>query len=439
MNKEQRQIFEQCSKRYSKESYNMPAKSRKNVISFRVREVDEDHFLVESYSMKLTDELAFFTDSKVNYYIRYNSYIKRKQNFLGYINRKCYDFDYLYQPNNVEELNAFLATHYFTHGAPKNIEDINKLNELARDYIEGYNLSIYNDLDRNEGYRDVDNRLARARSLLRKGVTHIECVNVAQANFTVGYESNKNKPVAIFDIGINSSVTKNRRYAENKLNQVDGNGVVIISHYDYDHVNGYRYLSDETPNRVWILPQRRLSPTPAERNLLSLLKPSNCIFLKDVDYSRTSFDPALHILKIGNISIYQGNAKKTDSDQSTDENARSLICLLQRNKSILLPGDCLYEEFPTDFNVDYLVVPHHCCYYNKPIKHIDLPRLRELIIFAGPHRGYKHPDISHLNRLNQSGCQVVYLMNHGNYYFDHKNELAYPTIAVTSQSHIIAL
>ena len=418
----------------------MATNSKKNVISFRVREFDADHFVVESYSMKLTDELAFYTDAKVNYYMRYNSYVKRKQDFQEYIQKKSCDYDYMYQYyNSIEDLNTFLSMHYFMHGNPENLEEINKLNMLAHEYIGRYNSTIYNSIDTYNDSNDIYAKVSRAQSFFKKNITHIECVNVAQANFSIGYDEDKERPLGVFDIGIKSSPSGNRGCAERKLRQIDEKGIVVISHYDYDHINGYRYLSDSALNRIWILPQKRLSPTPTERNLLSLLKPHNCIFLQDIDYSLTGFNGDSHILQIGNISIYRGNAKKIDSDQSTDENARSLICVVEGNRSILLPGDCLYEEFPTDFKVDYLVVPHHSCYYNKPIKHIDLPRLRELIIFAGPHRGYKHPDISHLNRLNQSGCQVVYLMNHRNYYFDHKNEIVSPAIAVTPQSHIITL
>lgn len=418
----------------------MTIKTKKNVISLRVRDFDNDHFVVESYSMKLVDELAFYKNSRINYYIRYNSYIKCKQNFLEYIIRKYYDFDYVYQyNNNIEDLNAFLATHYFTHGVPENLEDINILNTLARDYIERHNLSIYNSLDIKDDYGDVDSRLAKAQSLLQKEITRVECVNVAQANFTVGYESGENKPVAVFDIGINSSVTKSRRYAEQKLKQVDGNGIVVISHYDYDHINGYRYLGNDAPDRIWILPQRRLSPTPAERNLLSLLNPRNCIFLKDVDYSQTPFDAALHVLKIGNISIYQGNAKKIDSDQSTNENARSLICLIKKELSFLLPADCLYEEFPTRFNADYMVVPHHGCAYNKPIININSRKLKALIIFAGPHCGYKHPNLTHIQKLTSLRCDEIYLMNHQRYYFNGSTQVLAPGIVVTSPSFEINL
>lgn len=418
----------------------MNKESTQNVISYRVREFDEYNFWVESYSMKVTDEIDSYVHSNPDYHIRYNSYIKNKQQFLNYIRTKSSYFGYSYEPKqNIDEINAFLATHYFMRGAPNNIEAINRLNELAWEYIEKHNNAIIGLMDPNNHSSSIDGQLHKAYLYLGTGITRIECINVGQANFSVGYDDVNNIPRVIFDIGIKSSVNNNRAYAKGKLKGLGREGIVIISHYDYDHINGYRYLSKDAADRIWILPAKRLSPTPAERNLLSLLKPANCIFLKDIDYANTPFDPASHILTIGNLSIYQGNAKKIDSCQSTSENARCLMCVVKNKKTILLPADCLYEEFPTSFNVDYLVVPHHSCYYDKPIKNMLLPALKELIIFAGPHSGYEHPDISHLNRLNQGGCQVIYLMNHGHYYFNNKNQIPTQAITLVSPSHNVTL
>lgn len=430
----------------------MKKDTSENVVSYRVREFDDQHYVVETYTMQLIDELSFYTEANPNYYIRYNSSLKGKHQFQKYIYQKCQaigyenNIDYSNKDkDDIEEFNTFLAAHYFTQGISGDyIREINTLNELARQYIVTYNNSVRN--FNNTTNVNIDKQLSRARSFLRNNITHVECMNVGQANFSIGYDSVENNPCAIFDIGIKSSsyAMRNRAYAKNKLQQIDGNGIVVISHYDFDHINGYRYINSESTDRIWILPEKRLSPTPTERNLLSILKPHNCIFLKDVDYSKMPFNPSRHILTIGNIEIYQGNAKKIDPFQSTNENARCLICLVKKEKSILLPADCLYEEFPTCFKADYIAVPHHCCFYDRPIKNINTSLLKELIVFAGPNNKYQHPDNSHIARLNPlfNQCapyRTIYLMNNNSYYFDFKTKIINPPIATNRPSYTVTL
>lgn len=418
--------------------YNMNKELKENVISYRVREFDGQNYIVESYTMQLQDERLSYTELNSDYYIRYNSYLKKKQQFQNYISNKCRVNGYTYEKkDDIEELNAFLATHYFMQKVSDIYsEDIAYLNRLSSQYMENYNALV-----RNSTGINIEKQLSKARLFLRNKIAKIECINVGQANFSIGYDKN-NQPSAVFDIGIKSSkhAVKNRNYAKEKLGQIDGNGVVIISHYDFDHINGYRYINSAAADRIWILPQKRLSPSPAERNLLNISNPDNCIFLQDIDYSKTPFNPSDHILTIGNIEIYQGNAKKIDSLQSTNENARCLMCLVKKEKSILFPADCLYEEFPTNFKVDYLVVPHHCCFYDKPIKSIDFSQLKEMIIFAGPNNGYKHPDISHINELYASYKNIKCLMNHTGYCFDKKSNICCPSyIKLTTPSYKVTL
>ena len=159
-----------------------------------------------------------------------------------------------------------------------------------------------------------------------------------------------------------------------------------------------------------------------------------------MDYDATPFDPEKHIQKIRNISVYQGNAIKKDTNQSTDENARCLMCLVENNESMLLPGDCLYQEFPREFQVQYLAVPHHCCDYPNDIRNLTLSALKELVIFARPHRRYRHPNRTQLDRLLAvSQPQVIYLMKFDHFYFDGKREINTPPITITGEYHRISL
>lgn len=426
-----------------------------DIVSYRVREFDKNQFVVESYSMQIRNEIASYDDlffrekQKYDYPIRYHSFLNTKEKFrrsilikshaLGYFE----DFDENFTLEwDSDKWNEFLATHYFWCNVSKNEQyhqELLHLNALASQFNNTYN---YPDLEQSKNDSNIKERLSKSNYFLRDKIQTLECINVGQANFTIGYTQGSEKPKAIFDIGVRSPTSKNRIYAQNKLKQINDESVIVISHYDFDHINGYRYLSPKVVDRIWILPDKRPFPSPAERNFLNFLKYESCVFLKNIDYAKTPFNPLNHVLTIGNLRIYQGNAQKTDLYQSTDENARSLMCLVKNRKSILLPADCLYQEFPCEFDVDYMLVPHHACHYDSNISNIKISALKKIIIFAGPHKGYKHPNLSHIRRLIGSKnmpTETIYLMNHNQYCFDGARELNPCPYIIKSPSYKIQL
>ena len=362
---------------------------RCKVVSYRVRELNNDQYVVEAYTMRLEDEISFYEMRYTAYYIRYDSYVTGKDHFQAYIRRKCddnwYDFGFI---SDEEPFNFFLATHYFPQRTLDRRDNrLERLNEYAQEFMEAYNESLDN---QDEGR--MEELLVKAKHYLHKGIDYIDCINVGQANFSIGYSRGDgltpDRACAVFDIGIKNG-NAGRAYPKKQLEKLDGRGIVVISHYDSDHINGQQYITaGEILDRIWILPERRCSPTPTERNLLVKLKSENCIFLKDIDYAKTPFNPGRHVLEIGNLKIYRGNAQKADAYQSTNKNARCLMCLIKKESSVLLPADCLYEEFPTSFQVDYMVIPHHCCFYDQTIKNVCISQLRRMIVFAGPNKGY---------------------------------------------------
>ena len=419
-----------------------------NVISYRVRDYDAEHYVVESYSMALEDEINSYAvqETAPNYYIRTHTYLRRRSTFENQIRRLCAIFRYppdfatdLRYEYPIDTFNAFLATHYFSlapSAVPQN--RLEHLNRLAYAYIDNHNRRVMRLMmegqDNSAGY---DRLWKKANTYLSKGIDRIECLNVGQANCSLGYHAADARPLAVFDLGVRSTGAS-RPYAENKLSQVDGKGIVVISHYDSDHIDGCRYLPKTAVNRIWILPFERKNHTPHERFLMNFVKRENCIFLNDVEYQYTPYNSALHSHTVGNVTVYQGNARKIDSCQSTHENARSLLCVVRKEKSILLPGDCLYEEFPKGFDVDYLMVPHHSCYYDKTITNIDLSKLEKIIVCAGPHKGHHHPNLTHIARL-QPPCQAVYLMKHADFYFDGETVIGFPPITNTDLSYTVTL
>ena len=118
------------------------------------------------------------------------------------------------------------------------------------------------------------------------------------------------------------------------------------------------------------------------------------------------------------------------------------MCYIAGNKTALLPADTLYAEFPCGFSVDYLVISHHCCEYRDTISSgtLDLTKIEKVIIFAGGHKGYHQPNITHLNKLgfSKSDKRIVYLLKRA-IIFDGKVEETSWKPPITDPSYTIYL
>lgn len=444
---------------------------KKPVQSYRVREFDQKHYVVETYTMELEDEWLALTTHPLfqdrfmqnvwkvenntgerpytQYYIQYASRVDLKTEFLQelqeryhnlkrsvvmqgtVLGERCKEWEaFLAQDANneisEEDLNSYLAWLYFpkSWGTNMNLEELPALMEQAWNFTKIYNERLKDELFQKENIQEEMDNILKASGLSDLKIVRTECVNVGQASLAFGY-TEKNERKAVFDLGIRSVNSKPRRHqVETRLGKIDGNGVVILSHFDQDHICGFRYLSDQAKQRVWIMPTPRQFPSSTERNLLAFLEGAICVHLPDIDYDQTPFRKQEHTCTVGNIEIYQGNAKKKDKNQSTSEKARCLICLVKGKKSMLFPGDCLYQEFPCKFSVEYMAVPHHSCHYQDNIKNVSLDTLQQVVVHAGPHRGYKHPDLNHVEKLTAGGrATPIYLMNHGTFAFLNDQEV----------------
>ncbi len=412
------------------------------VLSCRIKKYENERYVVEHYIMSVEDEIEAFMKSKYDYHIRYQDYLMTEAHLRKYFAQKCrkngYDDTQLFngQELHIENINEFLATHYFkTRGYDAEQHRVQQLNAFATQYINAFNQQLDNDQTlfnleeyNQENYRGMDTQLIEhlqqcKRKLEHSPISNIECMNVGQGNFSIGYDDLES-PLVVFDIGVPKS---SRYYAIQKLHSIDGEGIVVISHYDADHIRGIPLMDRAAQNRLWILPQPQKSPSSMAIRLFNFIDSRthhNAIILGNVDYTLTPFDPAVHLLSIGNMDIYRGNAKKIDLNQSTDENARCLICLVSNNdRSILLPGDSLYAEFPKTFSVNYMIVPHHSCKYNTKIVNLDIGHLKKLIVCAGPHSGYHHPNATHLRRLKATKTNTILLAKHDMFYFEGTNRV----------------
>ncbi|MEJ8553542.1 hypothetical protein [Tepidibacter sp. Z1-5] len=155
--------------------------------------------------------------------------------------------------------------------------------------------------------------------------------------------------------------------------------IIILSHWDLDHILGVSYCNKEIYNRIWIAPDineiktkdrsisaLRLSKYLQLREALNNfgILPSSSAFKKYLFLINNSFDGQT-VYKNKNIILHKGynderavNGKK----YSNYKNNFGLLLELKNKRNLLLTGDTDYYRMPksiksTMFN--FLQVPHH--------------------------------------------------------------------------------
>lgn len=218
--------------------------------------------------------------------------------------------------------------------------------------------------------------------------------NVGQANCSCLIANGK--PIAIFDLGC-------QRINPELSNTIDffNNGNIFISHFDNDHINfGKRLFKKDHANiRIFY---------PALQDLDSL-SISAKIFLVGLSFTKYELCPVVlyknEIIDLGIVKIFQGVDVGKNYNSSLS-NSKCLIALIKNKKSILVPGDALYKNFPISYKPNYLIIPHHGCKLDPDayLTNIDISNLEEAFVFCGPNRKYKHANLTHLKHF--SDCKI---------------------------------
>lgn len=239
--------------------------------------------------------------------------------------------------------------------------------------------------------------------------------NVGQANCSCLMVDNM--PKVVFDLG--SSVFNKTLYSF--FEKLD-DAVIIISHFDNDHVNLAKKLLRKKRKSITILAPFDSDVASLPLNAILLIICSgiaNC-FLSFVSLEKDKSIDAMP------IKVFQGTNKK-DKNQSTERNARCLISLISfRGKEILIPGDSLYEEFPCSFEPNYLIIPHHGCKYLLDDNQALLPNINEKkiaqsFVLCGPNRRYKHANATHLKHYWSRDYETVVYRFHSKEKDEYKN------------------
>jgi beta-lactamase superfamily II metal-dependent hydrolase len=243
----------------------------------------------------------------------------------------------------------------------------------------------------------------------------------------------ENGSFILADIGLtNDKIELSQKYtviAKRKIRDINPQ-IIILSHWDLDHILGITNTADSIYDSVWIVPDlwglkrfvaKKKSGevnykyvSDSAKRLLKYLDWRNRdnLLIIDDSFSRKQ----IYSNTLDSVSIWTGercdksgmNIKKKHY-MITAANNFGLIIYLRNQYSALLPGDCEYQILPDDLlnkEVNYLVVPHHCSKMSEPnIK--EAIYNRKAILSYGIHNKHNHPDMLNMKLLFDKGYEII--------------------------------
>lgn len=202
--------------------------------------------------------------------------------------------------------------------------------------------------------------------------------------------------------------------------------MVVLSHWDLDHILGVTNASDSIYDAMWIVPdlwKLRIKNKKGEidnslisdsaKRLLKYLdwKNRDQLIIIDDDLSQT----CIYENYTGTMSIWSGKRcaitginENNKRYNITKANNFGLIIFLKNRYAALLPGDCEYSVLNSDLldqKINFLVVPHHCSKMSKPKIKVARGK-KKAVLSYGLHNIYHHPDTLHIDQLKEMGYHI---------------------------------
>jgi hypothetical protein len=246
----------------------------------------------------------------------------------------------------------------------------------------------------------------------------IRIYNVGQAN-CIYLKNTANKRV-LFDIGVSNKISDitcpYEKKSLNALKHIQPN-LVILSHWDLDHILGVCYSSDRLFECHWIAPDLNAlgpsTPVSAAR-LAKFLHWKRKLFLVGQSFAN------IRIYRNAGFELWMGKCKQGSLSKA---NNSGLIITLYNGNSALLPGDCEYNMLPNAIGIqshfyEYIVVPHHCSKIDFPHTYL-LPKWGKkcyAIVSVGDNT-YGHPNSRHIRELHDLGYQIEYTVGKNHYIY----------------------
>lgn len=255
-------------------------------------------------------------------------------------------------------------------------EETNEINQLEQMCETLYSWQGLKDIVlRNQ--EDIDNHISSFSGCPESNqkkpfVGTLKIYNVGQANCAY-IRSDNNLYTMMIDIGADKrfirrkiihesdALAENGKIIERNYRYIGNTHpkVIILTHWDMDHLLGVCLLDKESFQANWI------APDVAENNRMALFLKRLILYLYQ-SHSLLMIGKEFNGKKVWSndfISIYKGiTGIRGRSSKSKKNNDQGMIITI-KNK-IIFPGDCAYLAWPRELDISrhtyqYLIVPHH--------------------------------------------------------------------------------
>ena len=257
---------------------------------------------------------------------------------------------------------------------------------------------------------------------------YIKVYNVGQA-YCAEIRMERGK-VIFSDIGLTKNKielgTKEIKQAKNEIWSINPQ-MVILSHWDLDHILGVTNASDSIYDAMWIVPDlwglqttkrnggidNNLISDSAKRLLkyLSWKNNDNLIIIGDDLSKRFIYENAAKTMSIwsGERRSASGVNDNKEKYNITKANNFGLMIFLKNKLSALLAGDCEYSVMADDLlkeELNYFVVLHHCSKMSKPLI-TAAKNKKKAILSYGIQNKFHHPNELHMRQISDMGYEII--------------------------------
>lgn len=267
--------------------------------------------------------------------------------------------------------------------------------------VYGISKDIYtnNAIDR-KGINDTINHCIPKDIKKLKSIVY----NVGQGNNSY-LSINRNYGI-FFDIGYtlspSSTYTIKMKAAINKYSMKRPR-IIILSHWDLDHIIGLVHANASIYSSVWIAPN--IEELPSSQKSLSacrVCKYLNWRKTKLILLDHTFNDKIVFETPEKEIRILKG---KGGSGYTKNNNNFGLLMEVKGHTSMLFTGDVEYSKMPTYVvgnTYTNIIAPHHA-------GNVGIPNIYafEAIIAVGQNT-YGHPSLNHLRYWNRARSRIVF-------------------------------
>lgn len=301
-------------------------------------------------------------------------------------------------------------------------EETNEINQLKQMCETLYSWQGLSDIVLHN-QEDIDNHISSFSGCPESNqkkpfVGSLKIYNVGQANCAY-IRNDNNLYTMMIDIGADKrfirrkiihesdALAENGKMIERNYRYIGNTHpkVIILTHWDMDHLLGVCLLDKESFQATWI------APDVAENNRMALFLKRLILYLYQ-SHSLLMIGKEFNGEKVWSndfISIYKGiTGIRGRSSKSKKNNDQGMIVTIKNE--IIFPGDCAYLAWPRELDISrhtyqYLIVPHHGGEVgdipDNLMKEDDLKRNKCAIFSYGYLNQYNHPYPSHANKIVQ--------------------------------------